>query len=63
MADIVIRLSDDIEKYMNDDAILLASGIIVERADDVINAYEERGFYVHEKLTDNGWCAIVFKHK
>ena len=63
VADIVIRMSGDIEKYMNNDAILLASGIIIERADDVINAYAELGFYVHEKLTDNGWCAIVFKHK
>ena len=61
VADIVIRLSDDIEKYMNDDAVLLASGIIVERENDVIDALANRGFYVHEKLIENGWCAIVFK--
>ena len=61
VADIVIRLSDDIEKYMKKDALLLASGIIVERENDVIEALERRNFHVHEKITENGWCAIVFK--
>lgn len=61
VADIVIRLSDDIEKYMKKDAVLLASGIIVERENDVIEALEKRNFHVHEKITENGWCAIVFK--
>ena len=63
VADIVIRLSQDIEKYMNPDAVILASGIIVERENDVIEALNERGFYVYEKLVENGWCAIVFKKK
>lgn len=63
VADIVIRLSDDIDKYMNDDAVILASGIIVERENDVIEALDKRGFEVAEKIVDNGWCAIVFKKK
>lgn len=63
VADIVIRLSSDIERYMNDDAVILASGIIVERQNDVVTALDENGFEVVEEIVDNGWCAIVFKKK
>ena len=61
VADIIIRMIPDIGAYMNDGAVILASGIIVERADDVINAFEEHGFYIAEKSVDNGWCALAVK--
>ena len=43
VADIIIRMCPDISKYMKDDAILLASGIITERADEVVTAVEANG--------------------
>ncbi len=63
VADIIIRMTPDIDRYMNDDAVILASGIIDERADDVIASFEEHGFYIAEKLLDNGWCALAVKKK
>ena len=36
VADIIIRMTPDVGKYMKDDAVLLASGIIAERCDDVV---------------------------
>ena len=61
VADIIIRMIPDIDAYMKDGAVILASGIIVERADDVINAFVEHGFYIAEKSVDNGWCALAVK--
>ena len=59
VADIIIRMTPDVGKYMKDDAILLASGIIAERCDDVIACFEANGFKVVELLTDNDWCGLA----
>ncbi|MEE0970693.1 MAG: 50S ribosomal protein L11 methyltransferase [Clostridia bacterium] len=61
VADIIIRLSPDIGDYMKDGAILIASGIISERKDEVLASLEENSLNVEEILEDNGWCAIVLK--
>ena len=61
VADIIIRLAPDVGAYMKDDAVLLASGIITERADEVIDVLVANGFEVVENLTENGWCALVLK--
>ena len=63
VADIIIRMIPDIDAYMNEGATILASGIIVERADDVIDAFEAHGFFVSERIDDNGWCALAVKKK
>jgi ribosomal protein L11 methylase PrmA len=44
---------------MKDDAILLASGIITERAEEVIEALNASHLKVVRRLDDNGWCALV----
>lgn len=59
VADIIIRMTPDVGKYMKDDAVLLASGIIAERCDDVVACFEANGFKVVEKLTDNDWCGLA----
>lgn len=61
VADIIIRMAPDVAKYMNDDAVLLASGIISERADEVTDELVKNGLSVKERITDNGWCALVVK--
>lgn len=59
VADIIIRMTPDVGNYMKDDAVLLASGIIAERCDDVVECFERNGFQVVEKLTDNDWCGLA----
>ena len=59
VADIIIRMTPDVGRYMKDDAILLASGIIAERCDDVIACFEANGFRIVECLTDNDWCGLA----
>ena len=61
VADIIIRMTPDVPKYMNDDCVLLCSGIIKERADDVIAVLNKYGLEVIERLDDNGWCALAVK--
>jgi len=61
VADILLCMTPDVGSYMKDDAILLAAGIIEERADDVIAAFNAYGFEVVEYLTDNGWCGLAVK--
>ena len=63
VADIIIRMTPDVGKYMKDDAVLLASGIIAERCDDVVECFEANGFQVIEKLTDNDWCGLAVMKK
>ncbi len=61
VADIIIRMVPDVHKYLKDEGILLASGIILERSQDVIDCFEKNGYTIVEKSVDNGWCALAVK--
>ncbi len=63
VADIIIRMAPDVARYMKDDAVLLASGIITERAEEVTAALLANNLTVARRLDDNGWCALVVKKK
>ena len=58
VADIIIRMTPDVSPFMSEKTILLASGIISERADDVVSCFENNGFKIVERSEDNGWCAL-----
>jgi ribosomal protein L11 methyltransferase len=59
VADIIIRMMPDVDKFMDENSVILASGIIVERSEDVINGFEEHGFKIIERIEENGWCALA----
>ena len=63
VADIIIRMTPDVGELMNENSVILASGIICERADDVISCFDQNGFVVVDKAEENGWCALVVKKK
>ena len=63
VADIIIRMAPDVGRYMKPDAILLASGIITERAEEVIAALEACNLQIVRRCDDNGRCALVVKKK
>lgn len=64
VADIIIRMTPDIGRFMKDESVLLCSGIIRERAEDVIAKLNEYALKVIERVDDNGWCALaVMKNK
>lgn len=63
VADVVIRLLENVAQYMCDDAVLLVSGIIDERERDVLCAAEKFGFEIYEKQYKDNWCAFALKVK
>jgi len=63
VADIIIRMTPDVGRYLNDGGVILASGIITERSEDVVECFEANGFEIKERVVDNGWCALVVGKK
>ena len=63
VADIIIRMTPDVSPFMHENTVLLASGIISERAQDVIDCFEKNGYKIVEKLEDNGWCGLAVMKK
>ncbi|MBQ8433151.1 MAG: 50S ribosomal protein L11 methyltransferase [Clostridia bacterium] len=63
VADIIIRMTPDVAPFMHENTVLLASGIIAERAQDVIDCFEKNGYKIVEKLEDNGWCGLAVMKK
>ena len=63
VADIIIRMTPDISAFMHDGSVILASGIISERAEDVIECFEKHGLCVIERAEENGWCALAVGKK
>ena len=61
VADIIIRLLPDISAFMHKDTVLVISGIIDERCEDVYKSIKENGFVITEEIHENGWCAISLR--
>ncbi len=59
VADIIIRMTPDVGELMSNSSIILASGIISERAEDVISCFTSHGFRIIKRAEENGWCALV----
>ena len=63
VADIIIRMTPDVGELMHKDTVLLASGIIMERSQDVVDCFEKHGFCIVERLEENGWCGLAVMKK
>ena len=61
IADIIIRLFDELDAHLAPHGRLLASGIIDERVADVTEAAVAHGFVLEDMSTDAGWAAMVLK--
>ena len=63
IADIIIRLFDQLDEHLEQGGTLLTSGIIEDRIEDVLAAAEKHGYGVVERLENKGWACITFKRK
>ena len=63
IADIIIRLFDQLDEHLEQGGTLLTSGIIEDRIKDVLAAAEKHGYGVVERLENKGWACITFKRK
>lgn len=61
VADIIIRMLPDVKKYLRPGGVLITSGIIDERAEEVLKAAEATDLVYVETQEEKNWCAIVFK--
>lgn len=63
VADVIIRLAPDVGDYLAEDAVLIVSGIILERAEETVAALENAGFTVVDDRRENGWYAAAVRKK
>ncbi len=61
VADVIIRLLETIKNYMTDDAVLITSGIIDSRENDLLEAFKKFGFKIVEQRYKDNWCAFAVK--
>lgn len=60
VADILIRMSENVSDYLNEGAKLVCSGIIEGRCDDVKDAMISHGFDLCDEASENDWKVLVF---
>ncbi len=63
VADIVMRLCDNIKDFMYEDSLFISSGIIDIRHKEVIEKLENCGLEIVETLTEENWYAFLAKIK
>ncbi|MBQ7007735.1 MAG: 50S ribosomal protein L11 methyltransferase [Ruminococcus sp.] len=63
VADVLIAMGSLFDRYLKENGILIISGIIEERMDEVINAVENCGFTKLEQNIKEGWAAVKLIHK
>ncbi|MBQ2676005.1 MAG: 50S ribosomal protein L11 methyltransferase [Clostridia bacterium] len=63
VADVIIRLCDNISDYLKDGGYFITSGIIDVREDEVVDAILGIGFEIVERYECGGWVCMVAKKK
>jgi len=63
VADVILRMAPDVGRYLKPDGVLIVSGIIEERADEVIAALEQNGYAIADSRRENGWYAGAAKKR
>ena len=63
VADIIMRLTQNVKDFMYDDSLFICSGIIDIRKDEVEKNLIESGFEIVETLTIENWYAYAAKIK
>ena len=62
VADVIIRLLSTVKNYLLKGGVLIVSGIIDTRADEVENACHKAGFVTEKRLEHGGWVAIKLRY-
>lgn len=63
VADVIIRLAPDVGDFLADDGVFIVSGIIEERANEVLSALDASGYKADEEKYENGWYAAAMIRK
>ncbi len=60
IADVLIDLCPSFPEYLNEGGLLLVSGIIDHRSEEVLRAYKERDYALIESVRKGDWHAYLF---
>ena len=61
VADVIIRMLPDLDKYVTADAPIILSGIITMRKEEVMAEILRTGYKVTREIQENDWLAIMIK--
>jgi len=61
LADIILRMAHDLPRVLRPGGVFIASGIIEQRAEEVLEALKLFGLQVLEVVRQEGWVAIAAK--
>ncbi len=59
VADVIIIFCENVGQFMKENSVFITSGIIDERENDVLSAFEKYGFKVRERHEKGGWLCFV----
>ncbi len=59
VADVIIKLFDNVQSFMADNGVLIISGIIDIRKDDVLKSAAAHGFKILKENYKDNWCAFT----
>lgn len=57
-ADVLITLSQSLGEYMKEDGVVIISGIILKREEDVKTAFEKAGFKILDRMNMGEWVGF-----
>lgn len=61
IADVIMMIAEDVRTVLEDDGTFIASGIIVEKLDEVLETLKKAGFTIKDVNEAGGWAAVVCK--
>ena len=61
IADVIIAVCSDVKPFLADDGVFITSGIIIDRKDDVIKAFDKYGFKVIDTVEEGEWVSFAVK--
>ncbi len=62
-ADILMRFSKSIGKHLRDEGTIVLSGIIDTREDEVLQCYENAGYEIIERASQDDWRAVKLQKR
>jgi ribosomal protein L11 methyltransferase len=60
-ANVILALADDLAAKVKDNGLLIASGVIEARANEIVNCLNDRRFKVIEMDIDDQWVALMMR--
>lgn len=60
IAEVLIDLAPDFKDYLSDLGLLICSGIINTKLDQVLKAFRKAGYHVFAQEEKNDWYAVIF---